>query len=201
MDYAQANDDDLWVGLFRDVAHYGMQRDTATLTSQPDGNGGFTLNLTDQMDDAFFQLPLTVKLRIPDNWATVNVAQNGNALTADIVKHNGATFALVPVIPDAGSALVSSGGIVGDFNASGQVEQGDLDLVLQNWGVDTAVAGIPAGWANDLPGGQIEQTELDRVLQNWGSTAAPDFNGNFQGVPEPAAAIALFLLLGLAPSR
>ncbi len=85
-------------------------------------------------------------------------------------------------------------GITGDFNNSGQVEQGDLDLVLQNWGLDTSGGGIPTGWTNDNDQlGQIEQTELDRVLQNWGSTSAPDFQGS--SVPEPAALAGV--LLGL----
>ncbi len=72
----------------------------------------------------------------------------------------------------------------GDFNGSGQVEQGDLDLVLQNWGEDTDATGIPSGWTHDNDQlGQIEQTELDRVLQNWGGTNAPDFQEFI--VPEP----------------
>ncbi len=76
--------------------------------------------------------------------------------------------------------------LAGDYNGSGQVEQGDLDLVLQNWGVD-ATAGPPAGWVNDLPEGLIEQTELDGVLQNWGSSASPDFAA--AAVPEPTASL------------
>ncbi len=87
----------------------------------------------------------------------------------------GATFTTTPV-----SALA------GDYNASGQVEQGDLDLVLQNWGLDTDANGPPAGWLADLPSGQIEQSELDGVLQNWGATAVPGFSGS--AVPEPGAA-------------
>ena len=95
--------------------------------------------------------------------------------------------------------ILLGAGITGDFNASGQVEQGDLDLVLQNWGDDTAVTGIPTGWTNDNDNlGQIEQTELDRVLQNWGSTSAPDFAGS--AVPEPAT-LALLSLGGLALLR
>ncbi len=80
--------------------------------------------------------------------------------------------------------------IVGDYNESGQVEQGDLDFVLQNWG-DTDISDVP-GWTNfaGLPGGgidgQVEQTELDLVLSNWGDTSAPNFTGS--AVPEPAAA-------------
>ncbi len=83
--------------------------------------------------------------------------------------------------------------LFGDYNNNGTVEQGDLDLVLQNWGVNVDFAGPPSGWDQDLPSGQVDQDELDRVLQNWGSTNAPDFAGT--NVPEPAV---LGALLGTA---
>ncbi len=93
-----------------------------------------------------------------------------------------------------GLALWSAfSGVAGDYDNSGQVGQGDLDLVLQNWGDNTDVTGIPAGWVNDLPQGQIEQTELDGILQNWGETAAPDFRGTML-VPEPALAVPLLMM-------
>ncbi len=77
----------------------------------------------------------------------------------------------------------------GDYNASGQVEQADLDLVLQNWGDDTTAVGIPAGWINDQPVGLVDQAELDKVLLNWGATSAPSFTGGT--VPEPATLMLL----------
>jgi hypothetical protein len=58
----------------------------------------------------------------------------------------------------------------GDYNGSGAVEQGDMDLVLLNWGKDGATP--PAGWINDLPTGTIDQGELDGVILNWGKTSA-----------------------------
>ena len=81
--------------------------------------------------------------------------------------------------------------VLGDANLSGQVEQGDLDAVLQNWGDQATTHGV--SWVSgDLNGnGQVEQGDLDMVLQNWGDTSAPDFRGFV--VPEPAAA---FVLLG-----
>ncbi len=93
--------------------------------------------------------------------------------------------------------VVSSLGIEGDFDGSGQVEQTDLDFVLLNWG-DTDVSDVTE-WVN-FPGGggfdgQVNQNELDFVLLNWGDTAAPDFAGS--SVPEPAA-LALLSLGGLA---
>ncbi len=91
---------------------------------------------------------------------------------------------------------------LGDYNASGQVEQGDLDLVLQNWGLDTDTAGVPSGWLHDLPLGLIEQAELDRVLLNWGSSATPDFGGfGFPGLPEPSAVSVVGIGLVRLPHR
>ncbi len=80
-------------------------------------------------------------------------------------------------------------GITGDYDDSGQVEQGDLDIVLQNWGTGTFT-----GNESNLDGGgpfdgTVDQNELDGVLQNWGSTSAPAFTGS--AVPEPAAAAML----------
>ncbi len=89
-------------------------------------------------------------------------------------------------------AAAMVGGVTGDYDDSGQVEQGDLDIVLQNWGTGTFT-----GNESNLVGGgpfdgTVDQNELDGVLQNWGSTSAPDFAG--AAVPEPASAGALAAL-------
>ncbi len=92
----------------------------------------------------------------------------------------------------------ATGGVNGDYDDSGQVEQGDLDIVLQNWGTGTFT-----GNESNLVGGgpfdgTVDQNELDGVLQNWGSTSAPDFAGS--AVPEPAT-LALMGGIGLLFAR
>jgi hypothetical protein len=77
----------------------------------------------------------------------------------------------------------------GDYNASGLVEQADLDLVLTNWGADAAAP--PDGWVQDLPSGIIDQGELDSVLAGWGSTPASALAA--ATVPEPSSVILLSL--------
>ncbi len=92
--------------------------------------------------------------------------------------------------------------LFGDYNGSGQVEQADLDLVLQNWGVNTDAntgGAVPTGWTHDLPQGLVDQDELDGVLLNWGDTAAPDFRS--VNVPEPTTLIALAPALGCCSRR
>ncbi|MEM8782403.1 MAG: PEP-CTERM sorting domain-containing protein [Planctomycetota bacterium] len=87
------------------------------------------------------------------------------------------------------AALGGGPGIIGDYDDSGQVEQGDLNLVLNNWGQAAPFDpnGDPFATVN------VDQEELNRVLNNWGSTTAPSFEG--AAVPEPAT---LALLGGLA---
>ncbi len=87
----------------------------------------------------------------------------------------------------------------GDYNASGQVEQGDLDLVLQNWGRFFSVNNAPSGWVTGFPQGIVDQGELDSVLQNWGSTASPDFGG--LSVPEPGVLAGLIVALSWCGAR
>ncbi|MEM8782409.1 MAG: hypothetical protein AAGE65_06065 [Planctomycetota bacterium] len=78
--------------------------------------------------------------------------------------------------------LVETVALDGDFDGSGQVEQRDLNLVLNNWGQTRG-----DDWVNvlGLSTDQVDQEELNRVLNHWGDTAnAPDLRG--QTVPEPA---------------
>jgi hypothetical protein len=79
------------------------------------------------------------------------------------------------------------GGIPGDYNNNGFVEQADLDLVLLNWGAGGTPP--PAGWVNFLPEGNIDQAELDGVLLNWGNSAGQGLAA--APVPEPSAAYVL----------
>ena len=100
--------------------------------------------------------------------------------------------------------LAGNAALAGDYNDSGSVEQGDLDLVLNNWGQ-------PRGtWqnANGFTSAAVDQEELDRVLNHWGSSNAPTLQSGLPGalpgafpgaVPEPASA--LLSLAGLTTLR
>jgi hypothetical protein len=88
--------------------------------------------------------------------------------------------------------------IEGDYNGNGWVEQGDLDLVLLNWGKAAEIAA--ARWFGLLPIGIVDQGELDGALLNWGSAALAA-----SVAPEPAAAglaaicVCMLLLLQRRP--
>ncbi|MEM8782196.1 MAG: hypothetical protein AAGE65_04995 [Planctomycetota bacterium] len=90
----------------------------------------------------------------------------------------------------SGELLPLTAGLIGDFDGSGQVEQGDLNLVLNNWGQNRG------DWANSagLTTVSVDQEELNAVLNHWGDAAAPGFAGST--APEPSVAVALLGGLG-----
>jgi hypothetical protein len=95
----------------------------------------------------------------------------------------------------------------GDYNDNGLVEQGDLDLVLLNWGSDGTAP--PATWTNDLPRGLVDQDELDNLLLHWGDDVSmfaglpPEQGrqGQSGAVPEPRAVGILAICLLMMLSR
>ncbi|MEM7577888.1 MAG: PEP-CTERM sorting domain-containing protein [Planctomycetota bacterium] len=102
--------------------------------------------------------------------ANQNTQRSGNTY---IVREGTASF-------DLNAIFVALAGLAGDFNDSGAVEQGDLNLVLNNWGGNrTFEDGTTAFTTNN-----VDQEELNAVLNNWGSSSAPSFAGF--DVPEPA---------------
>jgi hypothetical protein len=89
--------------------------------------------------------------------------------------------------PNTGVVVYEGTVIDGDYDDSGQVAQGDLDLVLLNWGKTVPPDPVPAGWINQQPSGLIGQGALDGVLLNWGNTAGSGAAlGVASNVPEPA---------------
>ena len=58
------------------------------------------------MDDALFDEPLTLKVRLPGDWRGVRAAQGGKAVAASFVEHEGAPYALVDAVPDRGEIVL-----------------------------------------------------------------------------------------------
>lgn len=110
LDYAVTHRNEIWTGRFNDIARYGQSRETATLTVTSNTFNRIVFQLTDRMNDAVFDYPLTVKVRLPDHWSTAVATQNGNSAPVQLVEYNGATYALVDAVPDRGETVLVPGG-------------------------------------------------------------------------------------------
>lgn len=80
----------------------------------------------------------------------------------------------------------------GDFNRDSAVEQGDLSLLLSDWGATVQ----PVDWTSNWDG-FVDQNELSDLLSNWGTGV-----GAVAAVPEPSAVALLGIgLLGIYAMR
>lgn len=107
LDYYVRHKDKLWCGRFNDVVRYAQERETATLTVTENTLGRIALSLTDRMMDEYFDFPLSIKVRLPDSWSTVQATQNGNPTAVRLIEHEGGKFAMVDVVPDKGLAVLT----------------------------------------------------------------------------------------------
>ena len=92
------------------------------------------------------------------------------------------------------------GTVPGDYNGSGVVEAGDLNLVLSHWGEEAHPA--PEGWLYGLPRAPyIDAWELNHVLDHWGNYGAvAASHATPHQVPEPSSGLIITLVLGMALS-
>lgn len=77
----------------------------------------------------------------------------------------------------------------GDFNADGRVDNGDLNLLLGNWGSAT----VPAEWTNNFVT-PVDNGELNALLGTWGA-------GVPAAVPEPMGLLVVAIGSSLAFQR
>jgi len=135
---------------------------------------------------------------------TNGIAGTGTTLTITVegTTNSGPEFIVFDDLLITGD--LASLAILGDYNNTGKVGQGDLSLVLQNWGDTEANATALAAWVNDSQvdgDGTIGQGELSQVLQNWGDTSLTleeavslvydqtglDYSHLLTSVPEPGS--------------
>jgi len=98
---------DLWTGYFDDVGLYAEERDTATVATNSASDKSIVFTLTDKMDPAMYDYPLTVKVRLPSTWKSTEAKQGGKTLASQVIAHEGASFALVKAMPDRGQVTLT----------------------------------------------------------------------------------------------
>jgi len=99
--------DDLWIDSFTAIALYGQERDTHTLHVYDVTDNSIKFTLTDLMDDSVFTIPLTVKIRINNNWNAVTAIQSGEIIPISFVEYNGNKYILVKAVPDRGEIILT----------------------------------------------------------------------------------------------
>ena len=106
--HIKSNEADVWVGTFTEVAKYAQEYATAKLSNIQTTANRVTFEIKDEMNDDWFDEPLTVKIRLPDSWdeSFVTATQAGVATAASSIEHEGTHYALIDAVPDKGTVVV-----------------------------------------------------------------------------------------------
>lgn len=190
----------IWNATQGDVSRYIFSRDAAQIEVLRADVLGIELTVDDGLDDAVFNVPLTVTTRIPEVWLerdSVLVLQGERSKTARLFSDEGFAFASFEVFADGVPALLcTSAGpdlLVGDIDGDGFVGSGDLDTVRFFWGEEVAPGDRLCG---DLSGdGRVGSADLDIVRACWGNRS------NSAAVPEPSAWLLLVVAAGICIRR
>ena len=78
----------------------------ATVAVASRGEDRIEMTLTDEMDDMLYDVPLTVKIRLPDGWANLTAEQAGRPMPVSLVSRENARYALVDAVPDRGRIVL-----------------------------------------------------------------------------------------------
>ncbi|QCX37667.1 hypothetical protein FF125_04170 [Aureibaculum algae] len=104
--YLKEKEDKLWIGTFPDVAKYAQEYATHSLSVDSISENSISISLTDKMKDEIYDYPLTIKVRLANNWLSLSATQNGNEIESKIISYNQNKYALVKAIPDHGQVIL-----------------------------------------------------------------------------------------------
>jgi len=100
--YLKQKEEKLWIATFPDVAKYAQEYATHQLKVIKNDETIIEFSLKDKMQDALFNFPLTVKIRIANNWTHTKATQKGITINTKIITYNLNQYALVKAVPDQG---------------------------------------------------------------------------------------------------
>ena len=121
LEYLDANRDRFWVDTFGNVVRYIRERDAASIAEVSATDDALTVQVTDDLDDAVYDLPITIRRALPDGWEAATVTQDGEPVPAAIIEAETQTYVEFDAVPDAGAVVLTKSDAT---SASGAPEAG-----------------------------------------------------------------------------
>ena len=104
--YIKKHEDSLWVANFSDVAKYMRERMNASVTTGKTGDR-IIVHLQHSLDANTYNIPLTLKTYVPEEWKKVEVKQNDFQKQFQAQKDSKGNYILYTVNPNKGAIELS----------------------------------------------------------------------------------------------
>jgi peptidoglycan/xylan/chitin deacetylase (PgdA/CDA1 family) len=107
-EYIKKHDDKLWIATFAGVTKYMRERMHATVNAK-ESDKKIMVDLTHSLDQSMYNVPLTLRTYVSDEWKQVNVKQGDKIQSVTADKNDKGTFIIYQLQPNGGSAEISAG--------------------------------------------------------------------------------------------
>ncbi len=101
-----------WITTFLDAARYIKERDSITIREISSQENSFTIQVTDNLPNSIYNVPITIRRPIPASWSTVFAEQNGKRLTSSITLVNSNRYISFDVVPDNGNVIIKPENVI-----------------------------------------------------------------------------------------
>ena len=107
----------LWAATFSEATKYIREKQCTTVTERYEKGArvlyvDMTINRTAKdgkiLTESVFNYPLTVEVRVPDDWTLLSYSSGGKTATATVYTRDGGSYAMVNLIPGADGATVTT---------------------------------------------------------------------------------------------
>lgn len=99
--YIKAHEDRVWVATFRDATKYIRERMNASVSSSSTNRGRIEVRLGHSLDGELYQVPLTLRTRVPANWRAVEIRQGAALRTVPVRRDERGAFVMYEAKPNA----------------------------------------------------------------------------------------------------
>jgi peptidoglycan/xylan/chitin deacetylase (PgdA/CDA1 family) len=99
-EYINSRKNKLWVATFQDVTKYIRERQHGAVASDRDGDV-ISVVLRSELVELSYDLPLTLKTYVPNEWKTVEVLQGERRKQVEVVRAKGGDYVLYQAVPNA----------------------------------------------------------------------------------------------------
>ena len=94
---------------FSPVKSYIRERNDISISEQPSNQTDIiTLQVTDTLDNAIFNLPVTIRRPLPLGWSSATVSQNGQPVDVSIVEVESTDYIMFDAVPDGGDVVIAN---------------------------------------------------------------------------------------------
>ena len=109
--YVASKRDELWIDTIAEIAKYLQERNSVSVEIVTDSDKELVVNLTDKLDGAVFDAPLTLRILTRPEWKSpLTVAEKARKTRVELVKEAGRPCAYIEAVPDRGQIVIMPAG-------------------------------------------------------------------------------------------